>query len=607
MASRRLLILSLAALAAVTLGWLLLQVLAPGGWTVAKLVMLASFCATAPWTGLCVANAMVGFWRGHAALAPAPSNPATAIASAYGATVGPGHSATALAIRTPVAVPRQAQRTEPGRTATLPRTAIALTVRDEDLSQILPSLRRLLDELDAAGVGDAFALCILSDTAGPDAAHAEADVVALFRATDRDPARIRYRRRTHNAGFKAGNVMDFLDHHADGFELMLTLDADSRMSAAAVLRLVRAMQADPTLGIVQHLTVGLPAASAFPRLFQFGMRAGMRIWAAGQDWWQGDEGPYWGHNALVRIAPFRVHCRLPLLPGGRHILSHDQVEAAMLRGAGWGVRVLAEEDGSAEANPPALPEHLRRECRWLAGNLQYRHLLRLPGLRPMGRWQLIQAILLFAGMPFYLLFLCAAAWAAATDTTSPFPAAPALALSLAWPAMLYAPKLLGYAAVLGDPTQRARYGGGARFAAGAVAEFAFSLLLDAVMVLAKTGAMLRLACGAPARWLPQNRNDRGVSWGEATRLCWPQTLLGVLLFAAFATAGWRCALWAAPFIAGLPLAIPFCVLTADPRVGRWLRRRELAAIPEELPPPRAPRPWPILVRPQPALSDVGDD
>jgi membrane glycosyltransferase len=93
---------------------------------------------------------------------------------------------------------------------------------------------------------------------------------------------------------------------------------------------------------------------------------------------------------VVRITPFRVLCRLPTLPDGRHVLSHDQVEAALMHGAGWGVRVLPDENGSWEANPPALPEFLRRELRWLAGNLQYRHLLRLPGLRPMGRWQLIR-------------------------------------------------------------------------------------------------------------------------------------------------------------------------------------------------------------------------
>ena len=376
--------------------------------------------------------------------------------------------------------------------------------------------------------------------------------------------------------------MDFLDHHAAGFDLMLTLDADSEMSAEAVLRLVRAIQADPTLAIVQHLTVGLPAQSAFPRLFQFGMRAGMRTWATGQAWWQGDEGPYWGHNAIVRIAAFRAHCRLPLLPDGRAILSHDQVEAAVLSGAGWGVRVLPVEDGSREANPPALPEFLRRELRWLAGNLQYRHLLRLPGLRAMGRWQLAQAILLFAGTPLYLVFLLAAATAAATDAVSPFPAAPALALTAAWLGALYAPKLLGYVEVALSPEKRVRYGGGAQLAGGAAAEIGFTLLLDAVSAVAKTSAMLRLALGARADWVPQNRADRGVGWIEATRLLWPQTVLGAAVFAGFASAGWVASLWALPLAGGLLVAVPLCVATADPRFGLWLRQRRIAAVPEEI-------------------------
>ncbi|MEJ0018858.1 MAG: glucans biosynthesis glucosyltransferase MdoH [Acetobacteraceae bacterium] len=549
MVMRRAGTLLLASLTALLLGWLLWQVLAPGGWTVAKLVMAVAFAGTAPWTGLCLANGLIGF-------------------------------AILLLCRDPV---RAVFPLAPSGAAPLPRTAIAVTIRDEDMRRVLPPLRRLLRALDAAGAGDAFAVFLLSDSRAATAAD-EAREAAAFMAED---PRVHYRRRAGNVGFKAGNLMDFLDHHAAGFDLMLTLDADSEMSAAAVLRLVRAMQADPSLAIAQHLTVGLPASSAFPRLFQFGMRAGMRTWATGQAWWQGDAGPYWGHNAAVRIAPFRAHCRLPTLPDGGHILSHDQVEAAVLRGAGWGVRVLPDEDGSWESNPPALPEFLRRELRWLAGNMQYRHLLRLPALRAMGRWQLAQAILLFAGTPLYLVFLLAAALAAATDTASPFPAGPALALTAAWLSALYAPKLLGYAEVALSPAKRARYGGAARFLGGAAAEVGFTLLLDAVSAVAKTLALLRLAFGARAEWAVQNRADRGVTWREAARLLWPQTLLGVLVFACFARAGWLAVAWALPLAGGLLAAIPLCVLTAEPWVGAWLRARRIAAIPEELAPQAA--------------------
>jgi membrane glycosyltransferase len=270
------------------------------------------------------------------------------------------------------------------------------------------------------------------------------------------------------------------------------------------------------------------------------------------------------------------------LPTGEPILSHDQVEAAMLRGAGWKIRLLPEEDGSYEANPPALPEFMRRELRWLAGNFEYRHLLTMPGLRPMGRWQLVQAMLLFGTTPFYLTFLLAAAWAAATDTVSPFPFRPALVATLIWTGALYMPKLLGYLELLLSRAKRTLYGGAWRILIGMLLETVFMLWLDAINTLAKTIATIRIALGFRAGWPPQNRSDRGVSWSEAARLLWPQTVLGCVVFAGFAQAGWSAVLWAVPFASGLVLAIPFCVLTADPAIGTWLLQHRWAAIPEEL-------------------------
>ena len=542
MGLRRLLVIAIVFGVAAALDVALYHTLAPGGWTVAKLLMMASFVGATPWVGFCVANGVIGFviivLRGHA-------NP---------------------------------ERDRPCVPPDLPMTAIAVTVRNEDMATVLPPLRRLLGELDAAGIGDRFVLCILSDSSDPVSIAAEERAVAAFG----DPTRLRYRRRSSNEGFKAGNVMDFLDHHAAGFTLMLMLDADSQMSARAVLRMARQMVAEPHLAVVQHLAVGLPARSPFPRLFQFGMRAGMRTWATALAWWQGDEGCYWGHNALIRIAPFRWRARLPLLPGGRHILSHDQVEAAMLAGAGWGVRLIADEDGSAEANPPAFPEFVRREMRWLAGNLEYRHLLRMPGLKPMGRWQFIQAILLFGCAPFYLVLMLAAACAAVTDRASPFPIVPALVVSVGWVVAIYSPKLLGYLEVMVDPAKRARYGGARRFAAGAALEVAFAMIVDPITLVNKTETVVRLLAGRPASWTPQNRTDRGVPWSEAVALFWPQTLLGVFVLAAFASAEPLALLWALPFVGGAAVAIPFCVMTADPRVGAWLQRHGIAAVPEEV-------------------------
>ena len=169
---------------------------------------------------------------------------------------------------------------------------------------------------------------------------------------------VTYRRRAVNTGFKAGNFWDFCERWGGQHEFAVTLDTDSFMTAAAIMRMVRVIQSDPKLGILQGLVVGLPSTSAFARIFQFGMRLGMRSWTIGSAWWQADCGPYWGHNAIIRIAPFVAHCRIPELPEGGvlggHVLSHDQIEAALMRRAGYDVRVLPEEDLGWEENPPTL-------------------------------------------------------------------------------------------------------------------------------------------------------------------------------------------------------------------------------------------------------------
>jgi len=540
------------------LGSLLFAVLAPGGWTVVKALILACFALQAPWLGICLGNALPGLL-----ILLLARQPARAVL--------------------PVAGDIEARPVQL-------MTAIAVTLRAEEMTLVLPPLRRLLDGLDAAGAGERFVLWLLSDTPAGALATAEESALAAFRAADARPARVHYRRRQNNAGLKAGNVMDFLDHHAGGCELALMLDADSAMSAGAVLRLVRIMQAAPRLGIVQHLTAGAPAEAAFARLFQFGMRAGMRVWATGQAWWQGDAGPYWGHNAVLRIAPFRAHCRLAPLPGGGPLLSHDQVEAARLRAAGWGVCVWADDDGSLEAHPPAMPEFLRRECRWLAGNMQYRHVIGAPGLRPMGRWQLLQAMLLFAGAPLSLAMLALATANVATGGAAACPRGRLAVLAVGWTLTLYAPKLFGYLELALDAERRAEYGGGAALARSAAAEFAFTLLLDAPAQFEKARALLWLARGRPAGWPGQNRRARAVGWGEAARLFWPHTGFGAAVFAVLLWAGPSAALWAAPFAGGLLTAIPFAVFTANARFSAWLRRKGVATMPEERPPPEPSAP-----------------
>jgi len=527
---------------------LLWRALAPGGMTVWEWLILAAYLGTLPWSAISAANALLGF----------------------GLLMG---------ARDPVAaVVPQLDRAREGA---LPGIAAALLVciRHEDMAAVTPPLARLLDGLAAAGAADRFALWVLSDT--PEAAPEEEAAVAALAAGRAIP--VHYRRRSQNTGFKAGNVMDWCDRHAAGMEAFLCLDADSAMSARAVLRLVSCLEADPRLAIIQQLIVGRPAQAPFPRLFQFGMRAGMRAWATGQGWWQGDEGPYWGHNALIRIAPFRAHARLEPLPDGSHILSHDQVEAVRLHAAGWKIRCLPEEDGSQEGNPPAMPDYLRRDERWAAGNMQYFTLLRLPGLTPMGRWQLWQAVLLFVGAPLWLLLLLAATGNVLSGggAVTP-PGALAAVMAASW-FCYFAPKLLGYLQVLLQPAEARRYGGRARFVLGALAEIAFTTLFEPASVLNKAFFLLLLPFGPRTGWAAQKRADRGIGWGDALRLLWPHTALGLAVGAALASVSWTALAWAVPVLAGLWLAVPLCVATASPRLGRWMRVQELCAIPEEMP------------------------
>lgn len=530
--------------------WLVARAMAPGGFSPFELLTLLAFAGTAPWTALCAGNALLGF-------------------------------AVLMASRDPPAFVLPALRlARPGLPAA--RTAIIICIRSEDMATVLPPLDRLMDGLAAAGAADRFTPWFLSDTPAGAAAAAEEAAIAGF--TARHPA-TRYRRRADNAGFKAGNVMDFCDHHAGDAAFMLCLDADSEMTAEAVLRLVACMEADPKLAIVQQLIIGRPASAAFPRLFQFGMRAGMRTWATGQAWWQGDEGPYWGHNAIIRIAPFRDHARLEPLPDGSPILSHDQVEAVRLHAAGWKVAALPIEAGSMEGNPPALPEFMARDLRWGAGNMQYFSLFRLPGMTWMGKWQLAQAILLFAGAPLWVAVLVFSVGNAALGGETDKPAL-ALAMFATW-AALHAPKLLGYAQVLLQPTLAAEYGGRAAFARGAALEILFTTLLDPVSVFNKAMFLAALPFRRLRGWAVQNRSDRGVSWWDASRLLWPHTLFGLAVFSLLPLSAWG---WALPWAAGLVLAVPLCVVTSSPAVSAALRTRRLAATPEELNPPAAPPP-----------------
>lgn len=552
---RRRLVIALNVVTYLVLAALAWKLAAWNGWTLVDAVMYVCFLLGTPWAVLGFWNALIGLWLLHGA------RDAIAEVAPYAAA---GDAATPLTVK----------------------TAVLMTLRNEDPARALKRLATVKNSIDSTGEGDAFTYFILSDTNNPEVAKAEEEGVARWRAETGVGERIVYRRRDDNKGFKAGNVRDFCERWGGDYELMLPLDADSLMSGDVIVKMARMMQAHPKLGILQSLVVGMPSSSAFARIFQFGMRHGMRSYTMGQAWWTADCGPFWGHNAFVRIKPFVEDCDLPMLPGspplGGHVLSHDQVEATLMRKAGYEVRVLPVEGGSWEENPPTMLDFAQRDVRWCQGNMQYVKLLDYPGLLPMSRFQLLWAILMFVGIPAWTLMIALLPFAALHAQSAPgFPSLLAAGLYITFFVMYLMPKIAGLVDAALTKGGMAAYGGPLRFFASAAIELVFSFLQGAVSTIRTTIFMIGLLFGKSVTWGGQNRDASGISFTTALQNLWPQTLFGLVVCGALYVISPTVLLWSLPLTAGYLLAIPFAMLTASPSLGRWMKRNGLCGIPED--------------------------
>ena len=586
LASRRALFVAAVAISSIAVLVLLGVVLSGDGLGVADIGMLICFGVTLPWT-------MIGFWNAVIGLVIRACAQDPVVMSCPPARLG--------------------RRDVPLRG----RTAILMAVHDEDPERVFGHLRSIADGLDAAAQSELFELFVLSDTRDPAIAAREERLYAEWRAEASDPCRIHYRRRDRNTDHKIGNIWELLERRGQEFDYFIMLDADSLMRADLVHRLVRTMDGDAQLGILQPLIVGLPNRSVFARIFQLGMRHGMRTYATGSAWWQGDAGPFWGHNAILRTAAFMRHCRLPRLSGGPPlgglVLSHDQVEAAQMRGAGYKVHVLADEDGSYEENPPTLQDFIKRDLRWCQGNMQYLRLLSMPGLRPMGRVQLALAILMYAAAPAWLAFMLLGLGQAVSLGLSGLEASDAgwAPLSLGLGIGLFAimmtinltPKIAGLIDVLLNVHARRAYGGSVRILASAVIEIVFSLFLGPIVAVSQTIFLCGLAGGRTIRWETQRRSMHELSWGEALRGLWPQTLIGAIMLATLATFAPAVLPWASPIVLSLLLAVPFAWLTSRRSLGRVMERAGICATPEEI----AGLELAVGLGSRPKLADLGGE
>jgi membrane glycosyltransferase len=546
------------ALTVVGLLWLAVMALSPGGIGALHIVLLALFAVTLPWYVIGFWNAVIGFLIMR--FAPDPVGTVTPAA-------------------------RRVCGNEPITTT----TAILLCIRNEPPERAALHIETLMAGLAEAGAGGRFHAYVLSDSDVPDIAATEEKQFSALKAVWHGRVALTYRRRAQNTGYKAGNIRDFCERWGMAHDFGVILDADSFMTAGLLLKLVRIMQLEPQIGILQTLVIGMPSASPFGRIFQFGMRLAMRAYTIGSAWWQADCGPYWGHNAIVRMSPFMACCQLPVLDAGAlvkgHVLSHDQIEAVLMRKAGYEVRILAEEGASFEQNPPTLLEFVRRDLRWCQGNMQYWHFLTVPGLAAVSRYQLALALLMFIGSPAWIGLLLAGA-AAATIADGSFIRADLGFLLLGITLLLwFAPNLATLTDVLSRRQLRQQFGGGIRLLAGFCTNCVFALLLAPIMWASHSLFFARLLLGRRIEWKAQTRQDHCVSWETALRAFWPHTLIGLaplLLLAFTAPAAMPFALILA---AGPLLSIPLAVTTASPVLGRSMIGAGICQLPEESHPP----------------------
>ncbi|WP_051644673.1 glucans biosynthesis glucosyltransferase MdoH [Labrenzia sp. DG1229] len=557
MTIRRLIFAILLGTSFVALTALMAVTLSPGGLTPLDLFIVLCFMVTLPWT-------IIGFWN---------------------AVIG---LLVMRLSRDPLAAVCPINAGDP-KTPLKSSTALLSCVRDEDVESLETNLSAMLTNLIRSGQSKHFKLYVLSDTSRGAIALQEQKMAARMSERFQGQMEIIYRRRSKNTGFKAGNIEEFCDSWGDDHDFALVLDADSYMSADAITGLVRRMEANPRVGILQSLVVGLPTDSAFARVFQFGMRLGMRSYTIGSAWWQGDCGPYWGHNAVLRLKPFKEHCRLPVLPGkgplAGTILSHDQVEAVLMRRAGYECRVLPLETGSYEDNPPHLLEFIRRDLRWCQGNLQYRRLLGMKGLKPVSRAQLFLAILMFLGSPAWIGFMVGAATLGMTTDYAPFRADTGAVLFFMILTMVFAPKLATVADVLARKDLRKSFGGTVRILISVSAEIVYSAMLAPIMAVAHTLFMGGLVFGKSIGWGAQARGVARLPVPLAAAKLWPQTLFGL------AGLSWISAqpiglVWpVVPIAIGPLLAVLIAVSTSTRFLGKLGIRSTLWRIPEETNPP----------------------
>jgi membrane glycosyltransferase len=483
------------------------------------------------------------------------------------------------------------------------RTAVVMPICNERVARVFAGLRATYASLAASGALQHFDLFVLSDSSEPDILTAERQAWLDLCAAVGGSGRIFYRWRQHRIKRKSGNIADFCRRWGSRYRYMVVLDADSVMSGECLATLVRLMEANPTAGIIQTAPRAAGRDSLYARAQQFATRVYGPLFTAGLHFWQLGESYYWGHNAIIRIEPFMRYCALGRLPGrgplSGEILSHDFVEAALMRRAGWKVWMAYDLPGSYEEMPPSLVDELKRDRRWCHGNLINWRLFLWDGLNPAHRVVFMAGIMTYVSAPLWLLALAAStAFVVVQAVVGPqyfihprqlFPIWPqwdvasAVGCAVATLIALFLPKILGGALVVAHDAKR--YGGVIGVAGSLLLEAVFSALLAPIRMLFHSQFVVAALTGLRIHWKSPPREDAETTWLEATRRHGAHTLLGGAWAAGVYWVEPWYLWWVSPVVGALLLSIPISVYSSRISVGRALRRAGLLVIPEETEPP----------------------
>ncbi|GGD17665.1 glucans biosynthesis glucosyltransferase MdoH [Aquisalinus flavus] len=485
------------------------------------------------------------------------------------------------------------------------RNVVAFPIYNEDIRRIAATIETIAAALHERAPGH-FECFILSDTTNPDIALLEEEAFLRIRQRLPEGARVFYRRRTINRARKSGNVEDFISRWGGRYDHMIVYDADSYMEAETLIEMARRMEADPGAGLIQTVPKLIGATTVFGRAQQFAANLYGPLLGTGVAWWAQKEGNFWGHNAIIRLKAFAAAAGLPALPGkapfGGNILSHDFVEAALLRKAGWTVNIAADLKGSYEECPPTIIDLTIRDRRWCQGNLQHAAvLMRGRDIPWTNRLHLMIGVMSYLASPLWLLLIMVGmALSLQGKFLQPeyfggqitlFPNWPvidyvrALTLFVATMGILFAPKIYGMILGLVNPLWR-RSVGPVKIVLGVLTEMIISILVAPILMAAQTSAVFSILSGRDTGWAPQRREGDDYSVGDVMRRHGLTMAFGVILIVSAFIISPVFAAWLAPAAIGMIFAGPISLWTGAAGPGRRFRKIGLLSVPEEksLPP-----------------------